>query len=91
MKPTPTLALAAIILGALLVTGCSNAPSGTHALYRENNQGVNLAGLVDVSPAGYNEINPDAVTVHTDELMKRKNITGNNISFFWGAVVLADY
>jgi len=91
MKSTLKLVpVVAAIAGALLVTGCSSSKS-SHELYAKNNQGFNAAGFVDWSPASYQDVSENTDAVYTDELIKRKNISGDNLSLFWGALTIADY
>ncbi|MEO0794148.1 MAG: hypothetical protein AAFX93_03245 [Verrucomicrobiota bacterium] len=92
MKSTSKLVLATIALGiAALFTGCDSVPSNSHELYSKNNQGFNALGIVDVSPDSYKHIGNESSVAYSNELAKRKNISGDNISLFWGAVVFADY
>lgn len=92
MKSTSKLVLASLALaGAALMTGCENVPSDTDPLYSRNNQGFNALGIVDWSPESYEEIKEYSMVAHSDELVDRKNISGDNLSLFWGTIVFADY
>jgi len=92
MKSTSKLVLAALTLaGAALMTGCENVPSDSDPLYSRNNQGFNIAGIVDSSPDSYVDVAEYSNVIYSDELMKRKNISGDNVSLFWGTIVFADY
>lgn len=92
MKSTSKLVLATLAFGAIaLTTGCEVVPSDTDPLYSRNNQGFNALGLVDWSPASYQEVAQESAVMYTDQAMDRKNITGNNLSLFWGTFVIADY
>ena len=93
MKSTSKLVLASFALGAAaLFSGCADSvPSDAHALYQRNNQGFNFLGLVDYSPESYDHVAEYSASIHSDELFDRKNITGDNLSLFWGSFVYADY
>ncbi|WP_309387148.1 hypothetical protein [Cerasicoccus frondis] len=93
MKSTSKLVLASLTLGvAALFTGCGDSmPSDAHALYKRNNQGFNAMGIVESSPESYQEVSQISSVAYSDQLAKRKNISGDNLSFFWGTFVYADY
>ncbi len=92
MKSTSKLVLTSLVLGAAaLMTGCESVPSGTDPLYSRNNQGFNAAGLVDWSPESYEKINAVSNDIHTNDIYDRKDISGDNLSLFWGSLVIADY
>lgn len=73
------------------MTGCENVPSDSDPLYSRNNQGFNALGIVNWSPESYQEIKQYSIAAHSDELVDRKNISGDNLSLFWGTIVFADY
>lgn len=77
----------------LFFTGCdsTNFEHDSTGLYAKNNQGTNVLGIVDTSPQSYKTIKPTTLELHTDELYKRKNISGDNVSLLWGAFTFADY
>ncbi|GHC07475.1 hypothetical protein [Cerasicoccus arenae] len=93
MKSTSKLVLATLALGAAaLMSGCANsAPSGSDPLYSRNNQGFNALGIVDWSPASYEEVPIESAVLYSDTMLDRKNISGDNLSLFWGTFVYADY
>ncbi|WP_309396644.1 hypothetical protein [Cerasicoccus maritimus] len=93
MKSTSKLVLASATLGvAALFTGCGDSmPSDAHALYKRHNQGFNFLGIVDSSPESYQEVSKISAVAYSDELVDRKNISGDNLSLFWGTFVYADY
>ncbi|MGE9295559.1 MAG: hypothetical protein ACQKBV_04655 [Puniceicoccales bacterium] len=92
MKSTSKLVIATAALGAAaLITGCSSSSDSTHELYSEHNQGFNALGIVDWSPASYEHVPEYSMTMHSDEALDHKNISGDNLSLFWGTIVFADY
>ncbi|WOO39324.1 hypothetical protein [Rubellicoccus peritrichatus] len=93
MNSIRSFALIASIGLAAVFTGCSSShvENDTTGLYAKNNRGTNVLGIVDTSPASYKHIPEATDVIHSDELYKRKNISGNNVSLFWGAITFADY
>ena len=95
MNSSAKLALASVaLMSAAAFSGCSTQSPNeySHELYKKNNEGFNAMGIVDWSPNSYQEVSDTAVLVaNTDEITKAKNITGDNLSLFWGTFVLADY
>jgi len=94
MKKSLASTLAApICLVALIAAGCSSAPEGVHPAYLRNNanNGFNVLGIVEYSPASYQKLYDDNGNVRTKELIDTENVSGDNYSFLWGTVVLADY
>lgn len=90
MKSSAKLALASVaLIASVAFTGCSS--SNSHDLYTKHNEGFNALGIVKWSPSGYNEIENSSDVFYSDELVNRKNISGDNLSLFWGALVYADY
>lgn len=89
------LTLLSLALGAatFIVTGCGERDfeNDSTGLYAKNNQGYNLMGFVDYSPESYNRLSNTSDVVHSSELTKRKNVSGDNVTFLWGAFTYADY
>ncbi len=84
------LTLASFAASALALAGCAYDTShyGSSAQIEPSH---NFLGLVQTSPGSY--INNDAavITLSTDQLWGRRDVTGDNVSFLWGAVTLTDY
>lgn len=88
------LSLLTLALGiaTLSFTGCKSAyEHDSTGLYAKNNRGTNILGIVDTTPSSYKEIGQTTDAVRTNELYKRKNISGDNVSLLWGAFTFADY
>lgn len=90
MKSKKT-SLLVVCLSALAVAFSGCARHGGDDLYARNNQEINLLGIVDYSPGSYRDVKSTSVNVRTSELVARKNISGNNLSLLWGALVFSDY
>ena len=77
--------LLALSIAALSFSGCDKgqAQMGT----RE----ANLLGVAKMEKENYGPTGPNTFAVHTDELYKRKNFSGDRVSLFWGLVTLKDY
>ncbi len=87
----PLLSLA-LGVATFFVAGCNNSfEHDSTGLYAKNNRGTNILGIVDYSPASYKKISDTTLEVDSDELVKRKNISGDNVSLFWGGITYADY
>ncbi len=84
-----SLFIVCITLLALGLSGCARK-SGDD-LYARNNQDVNVLGIVNYAPNSYRDVRPTSINVRTSELVSRKNISGNNVSLLWGALVFSDY
>jgi hypothetical protein len=77
--------LITILLALLLANGCA----------KQNNpysqKETNFLGIVKSSPGSFNLSSPTGSIVHTDDLISRKNFSGDEISLFWGLVKIQDY
>lgn len=91
MKFFRLFALTLTLASLAVFSGCRSHEQDPTGLYAKNNRGVNLLGIVDSSPASYQKVPSTTLDVHTDQLYKRKNISGDNVSFLWGAITVADY
>lgn len=94
MKSIKTLSYIVVVGIAILLSGCNKRASSDNPyaeVYERANRDVNVLGIVKYSPGSYERVPPTTIAVHTDELVARKNISGNNISFLAGFLTIADY
>jgi len=92
MKLTRLLALLTCLMTLAFFSGCTQKYQHDETgLYAKNNQGFNALGIVDSSPQSFRDVPNTTVEVQSDELVKRKNISGDNVSLLWGAINYADY
>ena len=77
--------LLALLTAALTFTGCDKGQAQMGA--RE----ANLLGVAKVERENYGPTGPTTFAVHTDELYKRKNFSGDRVTLLWGLVTLKDY
>lgn len=94
MKFPKILLLILIATSALAgFSGCSTQKAtGTYAdAYNRTNNVSNLFGLYKYSPGSYEVIPETTAALHTDEILLRKNTSGDNHKLLWGAVTIADY
>ncbi|MGE9293204.1 MAG: hypothetical protein ACQKBW_06295 [Puniceicoccales bacterium] len=90
-RPSLPLLPIAFGLAALFLAGCNSYEHDSTGLYAKNNRGTNVLGIVDTSPASYKKVSDTTLQVESDEVVKRKNISGDNVSLFWGAFTYTDY
>ena len=69
----------------LFLTGC--VTNGT----QEGEKDVNLLGIIKHEAGSYSATGPNTLTVSSDELIERKNFSGNKTTLFWGLITLKDY
>lgn len=60
-------------------------------LYERTMPGSNAAGIVNSSPYGWKELKETSLVVRSDELQKRRNVSGDNTTLLWGLFTYADY
>jgi len=77
--------LLALSIAALCFAGCDKGQSQMGA--RE----ANLLGIAKMQKDNYGPTGPNTIAVHTDELYKRKNFSGDRVTLLWGLVTLKDY
>ena len=82
-----TLALAAT---ALALAGCAYDTDhyGSSAQIEPSH---NVLGIVKTSPGSYAANERAVVNVTTDELWARRDFSGDNVTFLWGAISISDY
>lgn len=51
----------------------------------------NLLGIVTTSPDSYIYTGDNPLTISTSQLWARRDVSGDNVSFFWGAIAISDY
>lgn len=94
MKSIKTLSCIVVVGIAILLSGCDKRGSSDNPYaeaYDRANRDVNVFGVVKASPGSYARVPPTTIALHTDEILVRKNVTGNNVSFLAGLLTIADY
>lgn len=85
MKKSALICVLVSLFAALaLFSGC--ASSDKYAA-----KDFNMLGIVRVTPESYERINNATFALHTDEVVARRNVSGDNVQFLWGLVTIADY
>ena len=77
--------LLALSIAAFCLSGCDRGHS------QMGNREANLLGIAKVQKDNYGPTNANTFAVHTDELYKRKNFSGDRVTLLWGLVTLKDY
>ena len=68
-------------------SGCSMFPQAKKYLSKN----VNIAGAFTHSPNSFAPIEAGTLHLQSDELLYRKNFSGNKTTFLWGLVTFTDY
>ena len=84
------LTLASFAASAIALAGCAYDTShyGSSAQIEPSH---NFFGLVQTSPGSYINTDRAVISLHTWEMWGRRDVSGDNVSFLWGAVTLTDY
>ena len=87
------IALASFAVSALAFAGCSNYDTDHRGSSVQIEPSHNLLGIVQTSPASYSSTgNTDMLPeLRTDEVWARRDFSGDQVSFFWGAITIKDY
>lgn len=85
-----TLALTSFAASALVLAGCAY-DTDHHGASAQIEPSHNLLGIVTTSPGSYLANNDSALSVSTSELWGRRDVSGDNITFLWGALSISDY
>ncbi|HKK18843.1 MAG TPA: hypothetical protein VJ952_09210 [Opitutales bacterium] len=83
IKSVILLAFSIVALG--LLSGCDRGQA------QMGKREANLLGVAKVERESYGHTGPNTFAVHTDELYKRKNFSGDKVTLLWGLVTLKDY
>lgn len=84
------LTLALTAAAALSVAGCSY-DTDHHGSSVQIEPSHNVLGLVTTSPGSYASTEGSIVNVSTSELWARRDFSGDNVTFLWGAISISDY
>lgn len=84
------LALTSFAASALTLAGCAYDTDhyGSSAQIEPSH---NILGIVKTSPGSYANTDSALVTLTTDEVWARRDVSGDNVTFLWGAISLSDY
>lgn len=85
-----TLALSSLAASALVFSGCSAYDTDNYGSSVQIEPSHNFLGIVKTSPGSYIPTG-NALVLSTDELMARRDFSGNNVELFWGALTITDY
>lgn len=87
-----TLSAAAIAV-AISFAACGTAyDTDNHGNSVHIEPSHNFFGLVKTSPGSYLPKDPnDGIVLSSDEIYAGRDISGNNVSLFWGAITFTDY
>ncbi len=82
----------AVIATAIAFSACGNTyDTDYHGQSVRIEPSHNFLGIVKTYPGSYLPgDNTSSVTVNMDELVARRDVTGNNVSLFWGALTFTD-
>jgi hypothetical protein len=86
-KKTPfkALLIVALIGISLFASGCKT----TSSVYAPRE--TNILGIVNHQPKSYATIGNTTFRLSSDEIISRKNFSGNKTSFLWGLFTYTDY
>lgn len=76
--------LVAFIMALALFSGCASSNNNS-------SRDFNALGAIKVTPESYERIDNATFAVHTDQLVARRNVSGDNVQLFWGLITIADY
>ncbi len=75
------------IVLALFGVACSSTKEQSST----SEKGTNIAGVFESSPKSYKRVSPTTFDVHTDQLSKQDDFSGDQTTLLWGALTIADY
>lgn len=85
-----TLALSSLAAAALVATGCTAYDTDNHGTSAQIEPSHNFLGIVKTSPGSYIP-KGEVFNLSSDEVMARRDFSGNNVELLWGAITLTDY
>lgn len=80
--PLTLVCLAAL---ALFFTGCN---SDKRYAAHKNTQ---FLGIMESKPGSFDPTDNSAITLKTDEIVSRDNVSGDQVSLLWGLIRFQDY
>ncbi|MEO0510306.1 MAG: hypothetical protein AAF065_10660 [Verrucomicrobiota bacterium] len=81
-----TIVLFTILTAALCTTGCVDKGRSQMGPNEANLLGIAKVETEDYSPSG-----ASTIAVSSDEVVSRKNFSGNKVTLLWGLITLKDY
>jgi hypothetical protein len=92
MKKTRLPFLAAACVAAAALTGCGTAYDTTyHGPEVEIEPAHNWLGIVTLTPHSFQPVSPATLDLRTSEVFATRNLSGNNVKLFWGAITITGY
>ncbi|MDR2982763.1 MAG: hypothetical protein LBV12_11010 [Puniceicoccales bacterium] len=87
------LALCAAVTAITAFSGCGTAyDTDNHGKSVQLEPSHNFFGIVKTSPGSFIPVeNNSTVRLSSDEIYAGRDISGNNVSLFWGALTFTDY
>lgn len=81
------LFVATLAAVSLFATGCKTTSSDSVYVPRE----TNILGIVKHQPQSYASVGTNTFHVSSDELVSRKNFSGDKTTLLWGLITFTDY
>ncbi len=75
----------------LLLAGCTTYVTPYHAKSVAAEPSHNFFGIVKTEPASYGYNSGTKVNLSTNEIMARRNSSGDRVTLLWGAITISDY
>jgi len=76
-----------LTISAIGFSGCSMFPQAKKYLSKD----INVAGVFTHSPDSFAPIEAGTLRLRSDELLYRKNFSGNKSTLLWGLITFTDY
>jgi len=80
------LSLLSVLSVAVLLSACSRSQSANMGKSESH-----LLGIAKIERADYTPSGPNTVPISSDEIIARKNFSGDKVTLLWGLITLKDY
>ena len=92
MKKARLLSLCAAAVAAIAFTGCGTAyDTSYHGPEVEIEPAHKFLGIVTVTPHSFEPTSPATLDLRTQEISAVRDLSGNNVRLFWGAITITGY
>ena len=95
MKIAKNLSIFLSIIAALaLLSGCSTTTQYDNPyaeVYDRADKRSHFLGLVEIEEDSYEPVSRTSITVKSDDIVDRRNISGEKTSLFWNLLTFTDY
>lgn len=85
-----SLALATLVAATGLV-GCSSYDTPHHNRNVSLEPAHNFLGIIKVEPGAYSASERATIPLNMNEIITRRNNSGDRVTLLWGAITLTDY